>query len=87
MSDEALDAHLQWLDDCARAQVMDYETWLEGRVAQLEAENAALKREAYYEDDMGRGVRYKDWCHQLQDEIATLKLALETTNSLMKDVY
>ena len=42
MSDEALDAHLQWLDDCARAQVVDYETWLEGRVALLEAENAAL---------------------------------------------
>jgi len=40
-----LDAHLQWLDDCARAQVVDYETWLEGRVAQLEAENAALKRD------------------------------------------
>ena len=45
MSDEALDAHLQWLDDCARAQVVDYETWLEGRVAQLEAENETLKRE------------------------------------------
>ena len=44
MSDEALSAHLQWLDDCARAQVVDYETWLEGRVALLEAENAALKR-------------------------------------------
>ena len=42
MSDEALNAHLQWLDDCARAQVVDYETWLEGRVALLEAENAAL---------------------------------------------
>ena len=41
MSDEALNAHLQWLDDCARAQVVDYETWLEGRVAQLEAENRA----------------------------------------------
>ena len=43
MSDEALNAHLQWLDDCARAQVEDYETWLEGRVAQLEAENNAAK--------------------------------------------
>ena len=61
MSDEARDAHLQWLDDCARAQVVDYETWLEGRVAQLEAEIDVL--------------------------IAALKLALETTNSLMKDVY
>ena len=36
MSDEALNAHLQWLDDCARAQVVDYETWLEGRVARAE---------------------------------------------------
>jgi len=41
MSDEALNAHLQWLDDCARAQVVDYETWLEGRVALLESENKA----------------------------------------------
>ena len=40
MSDEALNAHLDWLDDCAKET--DYETWLEGRVAQLEAENAAL---------------------------------------------
>ena len=39
MSDEALNAHLQWLDDCA--EETDYETWLEGRVAQLEAENKA----------------------------------------------
>ena len=38
MSDEALDAHLQWLDDCARAQVVDYETWLEGRVATLQSQ-------------------------------------------------
>ena len=43
MSDEALNAHLQWLDDCARAQVVDYETWLEGRVAQLEAKLAAIE--------------------------------------------
>ena len=39
MSDEARDAHLQWLDDCAKET--DYETWLEGRVALLEAENKA----------------------------------------------
>ena len=42
MSDEALNAHLQWMDDCDKAQGMDYETWLEGKVALLEAENAAL---------------------------------------------
>ena len=44
MSDEALNAHLQWLDDCARAQVVDYETWLEGRVAQLEVDLAKTTR-------------------------------------------
>ena len=42
MSDEALDKHLQWMDDCDKAQGMDYETWLEERVALLEAENEAL---------------------------------------------
>ena len=42
MSDEALNAHLDWLDKCAKEQETDYETWLEGRVALLEAENAAL---------------------------------------------
>ena len=42
MSDEALNAHLDWLDACAKEQETDYETWLEGRVALLEAENAAL---------------------------------------------
>ena len=44
MSDEARDAHLQWLDDCARAQVVDYETWLEGRVALLEVDLAKTTR-------------------------------------------
>jgi len=43
MSDEALNAHLQWMDACAKEQETDYETWLEGRVAQLEAENNAAK--------------------------------------------
>ena len=43
MSDEARDAYLQWLDACAKEQETDYETWLEGRVALLEAENKAAK--------------------------------------------
>ena len=41
MSDEALNAHLDWLDK-AQEQNMDYETWLEKQLALLEAENAAL---------------------------------------------
>ena len=41
MSDEALNAHLDWLDK-AQEQGEDYETWLEGRVVLLEAENNAL---------------------------------------------
>ena len=41
MSDEALNAHLDWLDK-ALEQNMDYETWLEKQLALLEAENAAL---------------------------------------------
>ena len=36
MSDEALNAHLDWLDKCAKEQETDYETWLEGRVARAE---------------------------------------------------
>ena len=42
MSDEARDAYLQRLDDCAKET--DYEIRLEGRVAQLEEE---LKEERY----------------------------------------
>ena len=41
MSDEALNAHLDWLDK-ALEQNMDYETWLEKQLALIEAENAAL---------------------------------------------
>ena len=114
MSDEARDAYLQWLDKCAKEQETDYETWLEGRVAQLEAENAALsellsplvdvelerdtlksaldvamsenqrltkhvedyEEEVFYEDKEGRGVRYKDWCQQLQNDNALLEAEL-----------
>ena len=47
MSDEARDAYLQRLDDCAKET--DYETWLEGRVALLEAELAK------YHSDWGMG--------------------------------
>ena len=105
MSDEARDAYLQRLDDCAKET--DYETWLEGRVAQLEEENAALsellsplvdvelerdiamsenqrltkhvedyEEEVFYEDKEGRGVRYKDWCQQLQNDNALLEAEL-----------
>lgn len=42
MSDEALNAHLDRLDACAKEQEMDYETWLEKQLALLEAENEAL---------------------------------------------
>ena len=40
MSDEARDAHLDWLDEATKQNVDDYEAWLEERVAQLEAEIA-----------------------------------------------
>ena len=44
MSDEALNAHLHWLEHCEKEQVMDdYETWLEGRVALLEAKLLAIE--------------------------------------------
>ena len=42
MSDEALNAHLHWLDKCAKEQGDDYETWLENRATQLEEELATL---------------------------------------------
>jgi len=45
MSDEALDAHLDWLDKCAKEQGDIYDALLEKTIAQLEEENAALKRE------------------------------------------
>ena len=88
MSDEARDAHLQWLDACA--EETDYETWLEGRVARAEgmlsiamSENQRLTKivedyeeEVFYEDKEGRGVRYKDWCQQLQNDNALLEAEL-----------
>ena len=43
MSDDALNAHLDWLDKCAKEQETDYETWLEGRVALLEAKLLAIE--------------------------------------------
>jgi len=45
MSDEALNAHLDWLDKCAKEQGDIYDALLEKTIAQLEEENAALKRE------------------------------------------
>ena len=40
MSDEALNVHLDWLEDCEKEQGEDYETWLEKQVAQLKKEIA-----------------------------------------------
>ena len=51
MSDEARDAYLQRLDDCAKET--DYETWLEGRVAQLEEE---LATSMAYADKLAAGL-------------------------------
>jgi len=44
MSDEALDAHLDWLDKCAKEQGDIYDALLEKTIAQLETEIAKLKR-------------------------------------------
>ena len=53
MSDEALNAYLDWLDKCAKEQETDYETWLEGRVAQLEEE---LATSMAYADKLAAGL-------------------------------
>jgi len=42
MSDEALNAHLDWLDKCIDGD--DYEIWLENRVEELEAAVALAKQ-------------------------------------------
>jgi len=42
MSDEALNAHLDWLDKCAQEQGDIYDALLEKTIAQLKEENAAL---------------------------------------------
>ena len=49
MGDDALNAHLDRMDACAKEQETDYETWLEGRVALLESELAK------YHSDWGMG--------------------------------
>ena len=67
MSDEARDAHLQWLDDCARAQVVDYETWLEGRVARAEGMLSIA---------MGENQRLTKHVEDYEEENATLKAKL-----------
>jgi len=46
MSDEALNAHLDMLDAFEKEQGDNYETWLEDKVAKLEAENKALREKA-----------------------------------------
>ena len=78
MSDEALDAHLQWLDDCARAQVVDYETWLEGRVALLEVDLAKTTRAMQAAIDAGgmamsENQRLTKIVEDYEEEIETLK--------------
>ena len=86
MSDEARDAYLQRLDDCAKET--DYETWLEGRVAQLEEENAALSEllsplvDVEMERDvaMSENQRLTKIVEDYEEENATLKgklLAIE----------
>ena len=64
MSDEAVNAHLQWLDDCARAQVVDYETWLEGRVARAEGMLSIA---------MSENQRLTKYVEDYEEENATLK--------------
>ena len=34
-----------------------------------------LEEDVFYEDEEGRGVRYKDWCQRLLDENAAFKMA------------
>jgi len=86
MSDEALNAHLDWLDACAKET--DYETWLEGRVALLEAENEALSEllsplvDVELERDvaMSENQRLTKHVEDYEEENATLKgklLAIE----------
>ena len=42
MSDEALNTHLDWLDEAIK-QNMDYKTWLEKQFALLEAKLTAIE--------------------------------------------
>ena len=85
MSDEALNAHLDWLDACAKEQETDYETWLEGRVAQLEAENNALSEllsplvDVELERDiaMSENQRLTKIVEDYKEENAMLKAKLE----------
>ena len=136
MSDEALNAHLDWLDK-ANDQGEDYETWLEKRVTKLEEEkavlldynkllvdqnvelrratialeneyatlrqeNAALSEllsplvdveldrdtlKSALDVAMSENQRLTKYVEDYEEENAMLKLALETTNALMKDVY
>ena len=86
MSDEALNAHLHWLEHCEKEQVMDdYETWLEKQLALLEAENAALSEllsplvDVELERDiaMSENQRLTKIVEDYEEENATLKAKLE----------
>ena len=74
MSDEARNKHLDWLDDCAKET--DYETWLEERVTQLEAENTKLKGELASYRKQGIGGTTSMEIRNLEAENSALKRAL-----------
>ena len=78
MSDEALNAHLQWMDACAKEQETDYETWLEQKVALLEAEMAHKSRLL--------DVSEKAHCKTIEEN-ATLKREIAGLNHLIDRVY
>ena len=92
MSDEALNAHLDWLDK-ALEQNMDYETWLEGRVALLEAENEALSEllsplvDVELERDvaMSENQRLTKHVEDYEAENATLRQAVQAAIDYFTD--
>ena len=70
MSDEALNAHLDWLDK-ANDQGEDYETWLEKRVTKLEEEKAVLLD--YNKLLVDQNVELRRATIALENEYATLR--------------
>ena len=83
MSDEALGAHLQWLDDCAKEQGMDYETWLEGKLAQLETDLAKTTRAMQAAIDAGgiamsENARLTKHVEDYEEEVGALKEELKS---------
>ena len=85
MSDEALNAHLDWLDK-AQEQGDDYETWLEGRVARAEgmlsiamSENQRLTKYVEDYEEENRQLREMPCSHCL-NKIAHLETELDEQN-------